>query len=64
MDNANIKRLKRENQEIREMVNHYKKQLQDEKLRRNMIPEDYDFYSYISGMERVLDDLGIILDKI
>ena len=55
-----IKRLKKENQNIRELINKL------EKNRRHIamnIDLDYDYYSFLRGFDYVLDELKYQLNK-
>lgn len=55
-----IKQLKRENQNIRELVNKLKKNR--EKIALD-IPDYYDYRSFLNGFDYVLDEIKATLNK-
>jgi hypothetical protein len=55
-----IKQLKRENQELRELVNKLKKNRERIAME---IPEYDDYNSFLKGFDYVLDEIKIILNK-
>ena len=55
-----IKQLKRENQQLRELVNKLKRNREKIALE---IPEYYDYQSFLNGFDYVLDEVSIILRK-
>ena len=54
------KKIKRENQNIRELVNNLERDR--EKIALNLC-ESYDYYSFLNGFDYVLDELKWILKK-
>lgn len=56
-----IKQLKRENQNMRELVN--KLERNREKIELNDIPEYYDSPPFFCGFDYVLDKIKAILNK-
>lgn len=55
-----IKSLKRENQNIREILNRLER---DRKEIAGDLSEDYDYYSFLRGMDYVIDKLKNELNK-
>lgn len=55
-----MKKIKQENQNIRELVNTLEKNR--EKIASG-ISESYDYYSFLSGFDYVLDELKSTLNK-
>lgn len=55
-----IKQLKRENQDIRELVNQLEKSRNEDKL---PISEYDDYYSFLKGFDYVLDRIKWTLNK-
>lgn len=55
-----IKQLKQENQNVRELVNTLEKNREKIALE---ISESYDYYSFLSGFDYVLDELKSTLNK-
>lgn len=55
-----IEKIKQENQNVRELVNTLEKNR--EKIALG-ISESYDYYSFVSGFDYVLDELKSILNK-
>lgn len=55
-----IKNIKRENQDLRELVNNLEKNR--EKIASG-ISESYDYYSFLSGFDYVLDEIKTVLSK-
>ena len=53
-----IKKTKRENQNIRELVNRLEKDREKIALNLN---ESYDYYSFLNGFDYVLDELKWVL---
>ena len=55
-----IKCLKKENQNIRELVNKLEKNRQQIAMNMNL---DYDYYSFLRGFDYVLNELKYQLNK-
>lgn len=60
MTKQELKRLKRENQELRTLVNRLEKNKERIAVR---ICTEYDYYSFLNGFDYVLDDIIEILRK-
>lgn len=55
-----MKRLKKENQNIRELINKLEKNRQQIAMNIDL---DYDYYSFLRGFDYVLDELKYQLNK-